>query len=151
MPISYDIHPELNLIIYICTDIFTGGEFFKVGDIAAHDTRLKNEMKIIIDLFSAEIETSLSDLHLAIAKNKELKQKGHEVGKTAVITKSTSLNFLGDALKLMSHDSPSNFGIFNNRHDAIRWLELPEKETMLFWDSAEIKASEKSPVDKKRT
>ena len=145
MPISYDINPKLDLIVYICTETFTGAEFFKTGDAAALDPRLRNGTKIIIDLFSAEIETSISDLQLAITKNREIQQKGQELGKTAILTKSTSLNFLGDALKLLAHDSPSNFSIFNNRYDAIRWLELPEKETMLFWDSAEVKASEKYP------
>jgi hypothetical protein len=30
MPISFDISPELDLIIYFCTGIITGAEYFKL-------------------------------------------------------------------------------------------------------------------------
>lgn len=145
MPVRYDISPALNLLIYICTDSLTGVTFFKTADQVPNDPRFKKEMKMIIDIFSAEIDTSLADLHLAIEKNKKVKQSGWELGKTAVVTKSTSLKFLADALKMMSPEAPSNFGIFNNKRDAIRWLGYSEqeKEVSEFWDSLKTCQSEK--------
>ena len=141
MPVTYDINPELGLVIYFCTGTITAVEFYKTGDLAGLDARFRDKMKIILDCFQADFDISVSDLHLAIAKNKELKQKGLELGQIAILTRSTSLNFLGEAFRLMSSDAPSNFSIFNNRPDVLYWLEIPEQETIQFWDSIEIIAS----------
>jgi hypothetical protein len=142
MPVTYDINTELDLIIYYCTGTITGADFFKTGDLVALDARFHDKMKIIIDCFQADFDVSVSDMHLAIAKNKEVKQRGQELGKTGVLTRSTSLNFLGEALKLISQDAPSNFAIFNNRPDVLCWLELPEQAANQFWDTLETKAKE---------
>ena len=142
MPVQYEISPELNLLIYICTDSLTGEKFFEVSDKVPLDSKYKPKMKIVIDIFSAEIDTSLSDLYLAIEKNKEMKRSGHELGQAAVFTKSSSLKFLGDALKLMSPEAPSNFGIFNNKQDVVRWLGLSdvEDQAIQFWEKAKSKS-----------
>jgi hypothetical protein len=79
------------------------------------------------------------DLYLAVEKNKELNKKGRQLGQTAVLTLSTGLKFLGDALKIFSPEAPTNFGIFNTRIEAIRWLGLSdaETETHNFWDATQ--------------
>lgn len=143
MPITYDIFPELNLIIYVCTGVITPTEFFKVGDEVLQDSRSQGKMKVILDFFNAEIETTVSDIQLAISKNNEAKQKGKEVGQTAVYTQSTAMKFLGEALRQISFDSINIFNIFHNRHDAILWLDLPEEEVIAQWGTL-IKQSERT-------
>ena len=98
MPISFDISPELDLIIYICTGIITGAEYFKIEDLARLDPRMGNKTKTIIDCFSAELDLLMDDLFVVVRRNREVRQKGREVGKVAVLTRSTSLKFLGDTL-----------------------------------------------------
>jgi len=140
MPVYYDIFIDLNLVIYVCTEVVTPADFFKVGDNVALDPRLKEEMKIIIDFFYADLETAVSDLYLAITKDKEVKQSGRRNGQTAVLTTSTALKYVGDALRLLSIDSITNFGIFHTEQDVIHWLGLPDKETLRCWSDVRSKA-----------
>lgn len=145
MSVTYDVFPELNLIIYVCTGVVTPTEFFKTGDEVLRDPRTSGKMKIILDFFNAEIETSVSDIHLAILKNKEAKLLGKEVGQTAVYTQSTALKFLGEALRQISFDTVTNFSIFHTHHDAIQWLKLPKEETLKCWGSLEKQTSQPYP------
>ena len=140
MPVYYDIFIDLNLVIYVCTEVVTPADFFKIGDNVALDPRLKEEMKIIIDFFYADLETTVSDLYLAITKDKEVKQSGRRNGRTAVLTTSTALKYVGDALRLLSIDSITNFGIFHTEQDVIHWLGLPDKETLRCWSDVRSKA-----------
>ena len=73
MPVTYNIFPELDLIIYVCTGVVTPTEFFKVGDEVIQDSRSKGNMKVILDFFNADLDTSVSDIQLAIFKHKEAK------------------------------------------------------------------------------
>lgn len=70
---------------------------------------------------------------------------GKEVGRTAVLTKSSSLNFLAEAFKLMSPEAPANFGIFNTQKDVIRWLDLPEEAVHQFWQQLKEQARSNQP------
>lgn len=133
MSVIYEIYPDLNLVLYICTGTVTPVEFFLVGDEVALDPRLKAEMKIIIDFSQADLETTLSDLKLAIQKNKESEQAGKNLGQTAVLTKSSALKYLGDALRLVSQNSVNNFGIFHTELDVVHWLDLPETDALARW------------------
>jgi hypothetical protein len=143
MPILYDIAPQLNLVIYVCADSLTGLKFFETADRAAADSRYSPKMKIIIDILHAEINTSVSDMHLAIEKNKQLKQNGHELGQAAVLTDSPGLNFLADSLRLMSSEAPKDFALFNNRKDIISWMGFleHEKEINKFWNTLSTNAA----------
>jgi hypothetical protein len=133
MPIDYDIYPELNLIVYAATGSVTPVGFFQVGDDVARDPRMKPKMNIILDFFSAEVETNVADLQLAIRKYHEARQLGHEVGRTAILTKSGAMKLLGEALKNLSLDTVTNFGVFHTEQDVIRWLALPERDTLQRW------------------
>jgi hypothetical protein len=133
MSIVYEIYPDLNLVLYICTGTVTPIGFFLVGDKVALDPRLKAEMKIIIDFFHADLETTLSDLKLAIQKKKESEKAGKSIGQTAILTRSSALAHFGDALRLISQDSVNNFAIFHTDMDVIRWLSLPEEDTLARW------------------
>ena len=141
MPISYEIFPQQNLLIYVFTDAITITEFFQVGDAVAQDPRYRGKMKIIMDMFSAELDVSVPDLYLAIRKHREARQRGQEVGQTAVVSTNRSLQYLGETLTLLSFDSIANFGIFYNKMAAIRWLKLPEEETLQCWQEIRDKAS----------
>lgn len=140
MPISYDIFPDLNLVVYVCIDMVTPIEFFKIGDDVALDPRYKEKMNIIIDFFSADLETTVSDLHLAIKKHQESKQRGQDVGQTAVLTTSSAMKYLGDAIRFLSLDSITNFGIFHTEQDVIHWLGLSEKDALQRWSETRGKA-----------
>lgn len=140
MPVAYDIFPELNLVIYVCAGVVTPTDFFKAGDQALLDPRLQNKTRVIIDFLNADLDTSVSDLELAIRKYKEAKQIGKEVGQTAVFTTNAGLRHLGENIKLLSLDAISNFGIFHNDLDAIHWLGLPEGEVRQHWSELKEKA-----------
>jgi hypothetical protein len=140
MPVYYDIFSDLNLVVYVCIGTVTPVDFFKIADNVTLDLRLKAEMKIIIDFFHADLETVVSDLQLAITKDKEAKQRGQRNGQTAVLTTSTALKYVGDALRLLSIDSVTNFGIFHTEQDVIHWLGLPDKETLRCWSEIRSKA-----------
>lgn len=146
MPVHYDISPNLNLVVYICTETVTAVKFFKTGDEVALDPRFQPKMNVIIDFYLTELELSTSDLRFALEKMKETKQNGQEV-RTAVLTKSTSLKFLGDALHLMQTESPFDFGIFNTEKDAMRWLGLDEEEALLFWTETRKNALKQHPSE----
>jgi hypothetical protein len=147
VPVHYDISPSLNLVVYICTEAISTVQFFETGDQVTLDSRLKPNTNVIIDFYLAELELSVADLRFAIEKMKETKQRGQEV-RTAVLTKSTSLKFLGDALKLMSAESPFDFNIFNTEKDAIRWLKLSEEEEALqFWVETRKNALKQHPSE----
>lgn len=135
MPVIYHIFPELNLIIYVGTGIVTPTEFFKVGDEVIKNPQVKEDMKVILDFFNAELDTSVSDIHLAILKSKEAKQLGKGVGQTAVYTRSAAMKFLGEALRQISFDSVTNFSIFHNQRDAIQWLGLQEESVIANWET----------------
>ena len=145
MPIKYHIHPEADLILYICTGTISALEFFKVAEQAGFDPHYRNGMKIIIDFFSADLETTISDLRLAIAENKKVTQRGQALGQTAVITKSSGLKFLGDALKLMSDSMPA-IGMFNTRKDAIKWLNLNASDLPDHWPSEMEEPPKENPL-----
>lgn len=135
MPIIYNIFPELNLIIYVGTGLVTPTEFFQVGDEVLQNPSVTENMKVILDFFNAELETSVSDIHLAILKNNEAKQLGKGVGQTAVYTRSATMKFLGEAVRQISFDSVANFSIFHNQSDAIQWLGLEEESVIASWET----------------
>lgn len=144
MPVHYDISTDLNLVTYICSGSVTAAKFFETGDKVTLDPRLQQKTSVIIDFYLAEIDIVVSDLRFAIEKMKETKRKGQEV-RTAVLTKSTSLKFLADALQLMTAESPFDFHICNTEKDAIHWLGLPEEETLLFWMATRKSALKQTP------
>jgi hypothetical protein len=133
MPVKYDIFPDVALVLYICTGNITPEAFFSVGDFVASDPRYSSNMIIIIDFFSAEIDVHVSDLSLAVGKFNEANQRDKKIGKTAVLTKSTALTFLGETLKSLSLDTINNFGIFHTKKDVIIWLGLPEEDVLRYW------------------
>jgi|GEM_PF-1528418 len=135
MPVLYDINPSLNLIIYFAAGTITSAEFFETANIARRDRRLKEDTRVLIDFFSARLELTPSDLKLALRERQKMAEEGLELGQTAVITKSSGMKLLADALQLMSANA-YHLGIFHNMHDALRWLELAEKEqeATQFWE-----------------
>ena len=144
MPVHYNISTDLNLVTYICSGPVTAAKFFETGDKVSQDPRLQQKTSVIIDFYLAEIDIVVSDLRFAIEKMKETKKKGQEV-RTAVLTKSTGLRFLADALQLMTAESPFDFHICNTERDAIRWLGLPKEETLSFWTETRKSALKQTP------
>ena len=135
MPVIYHVFPEHNLIIYVGTGVITPTEFFMVGDEVLQNPHAKENMKVILDFFNAELDTSVSDIRLAIFKNKEARALGKGIGQTAVYTRSAAMKFLGEALRQISFDSVTNFSIFHNQRDAIQWLGLQEESVIANWEA----------------
>ena len=133
VPIYYDIFPELKLILYVCGGPITPNGFFQVGDEVARDPRLLAGMNVSLDFFDAQLETSSSDLKLAAAKYAEARQREITLGRTAVLTASTTLKHLANALRALSQGAIEDFGVFHTQLDAVRWLGLPETETLARW------------------
>ncbi len=136
MPVTYNILPEKNLIIYFCSKSITSSEFFKVAELAGLDPRYSIGQRIIIDFFNANFETSLSDLKAAVAENQKVIQRGGRLGKTAVISKSASLKFMRDALMLLAGESLPPVDIFSTAKDALKWLDIDESCEAEIWESS---------------
>lgn len=111
-----------------------------VGDSVANDPRYTSHMNIIIDFFSAELDIHVNDFSLAITKFNDANQRDKKIGKTAVLTKSTALTYLGETLKTLSLDTINNFGIFHTKKDIIIWLGLPEGDALRYWAETIIRA-----------
>lgn len=111
----------------------TPNGFFQVGDEVARDPRLLARMDVSLDFFDAQLETSSSDLKLAAAKYAEARQREITLGRTAVLTASTTLKHLANALRALSQGAIEDFGVFHTQLDAVRWLGLPETETLARW------------------
>ena len=53
MSVSYNISPELNIILYVCEGLVSGSDLFNTAEIIFKDKRYKYGMVILIDLLSA--------------------------------------------------------------------------------------------------
>lgn len=133
MPFHYDISEELNLVVYVGAGTVNAKDFFNTGDEVAGDSRLRPRMRIIIDVTLCAFEVYPGDFKLVTQKFNESKQRGQEVGHTAVVSHSTGLKLLNDAIKLIMHETSLDTGIFHTEADAIRWHGLPEEAALPFW------------------
>ena len=133
MPFNYEISEDLNLLIYVGVGTVNAKDFFKTGDEVAGDSRLRPRMKIIIDVTLCEFEVYPGDFKLVAQKFNESKQRGQEVGRTAVVSHSTGLKLLNDAIKLIMYETSLDTRIFHTEADALRWHGLPEETALPFW------------------
>lgn len=133
MSFHYQIDTDLNLILYVGIGPITTLDFFKTGDLVADDPRLHAHMKIIIDVSMGEFEVHPSDIKLVVRKFNESKQRGQDVGRTAVLSRSSGLKFLNDAFKLIMDETALDTRIFHTEEDVIRWHGLPKERALVLW------------------
>lgn len=136
MPIRYDIHPELDFLLYVFEGECSAEEYFGLyHSIHLKDNRRHHGMKILMDLSGAEFSFEVKNLHEAIAIIADNKENGHPRDRVALLSKSTSMGLLTDTLKLLGDNFPMELDIFYNFYDSAQWLGLAEqeKEAMSFW------------------
>jgi len=138
MPIHYDIHPELDFLLYLFEGECSAREYFDLYHlIYLKDYRRHHGMKILIDLSNAQFYFDVENLHEATAIMINNKENGHPRDCVALLAKSSSVKLIKDTLELMADNLPMDLDVFYNFHDAARWLGLAEQEkaVMLFWQS----------------
>ena len=126
MPIFYKIDPDLNLVYYACFGLCTGADFFQAEKQAFQDQLRREKMNIIFDIQNAEVDVELKDIQDGIAYNRQLTEKGYELEKTAVISKSKYAKTFGKFYHLLANKVPVKLGIFHTLQETASWLEMPD-------------------------
>lgn len=96
MPIHYNISPELNLILYLCEDLITETEFFKVVEQATNDPRWHSGMYTIIDTLNAEVDFQPAELQHTL---QWLNQKTPQP--VAILTQNKAATLLIETVNLL--------------------------------------------------
>jgi hypothetical protein len=128
MTTSYKIVPELNLIYYRVSGLCKASDLLQVERKAFTDPLRRPGMKIIFDTLNAEIELEVKDIFDGVALNKQLKNTGWELEKTAVLSRSRTAETISDTFQLIADGLSIKLSIFRTLPDALQWLELQEYE-----------------------
>jgi len=138
MPIHYAILPELDLLLYIFKGEFSATDYFHMYETVYLDARRHHGMKILMDLRHGILDYDAEDFKAAV----EIVRANHEQGfvpdHVALVTLSSSMKHLTDAIILLADELPMYLALFHNQHDAIRWLGLSanEADVTQFWQTA---------------
>lgn len=124
MPVTYRLVPEIELLMYIGVGACTVEELMRAEEQSARDPLRQPQMKILIDVFEANIEFDLSHLPGLISVNRARIDRGYSPEPTAALTRhrfavvlSQTIHFLTDGLGL-------KMSSFYTLPDALHWLEL---------------------------
>lgn len=137
MPIRYDIHPELDFLLYIYDGTCTADEYFSLyHSIHANDSRRHHGMKVMMDILNGTLDFDLNSMRIAKTIVAENKEKGHPRDQVAFLTHSSVLKNTRDAFVLLMDDLPMDLEIFHNFQDAAQWLGFTgqEQDAVLFWN-----------------
>lgn len=119
MPIRYSIHPELNMILYIGEGVVTAQEFFKAAKAASQDSRRKWGMTNIIDMLGAEEDFDLQDIRQAIENSKSFLRQGLQLEPMAVLSYSTGIRLIADAVKMMADGIQMEFDVYGSIEESL--------------------------------
>lgn len=136
MPIRYEIHPELDFLLYVFEGNCTAEEYFELyHSIYLKDGRRHHGMKILVDIFNGTLDFDVNSMRTAKAIVAENKEKGHPRDRVAFLTRSSVLKNVQDAFLLLMGDLPMELEIFHNFQDAAQWLGFTgrEQDAFLFW------------------
>lgn len=138
MPIHYAILPELDLLLYIFRDEFSATDYFRMYDAVYLDERRHHGMKIIMDLRHGILNHDAEDFKAAVEIVRVNHEQGFAPDHVALVTHSSLMKHLTDAIILLADELPMHLSVFHNQHDAIRWLGLSanEADVMQFWEEA---------------
>lgn len=140
MTVRYNISPELNMVIYICSGEVTGSEILKTADIAYLDKRRRHGMITVTDLFDAEVDFELDDLKSFLHWTEAMKGRGFEPEQIVMLTQNKGLILTCNALNLLSVDIVLKLSAFYSLDEAIAALNLldSQDEIIQFWKESKL-------------
>jgi hypothetical protein len=138
MPVRYSISPSLKMIFFICRGIVNGPELFAASELAQYDDRFQYGMTIIIDLFSARDNFEFQDIMNAMQRMNKTAEEGHARAKIVILSMSTGINLLVEAMRILPSKVPLNIRVFPSLDQAIASLGLRElsREIFQFWQES---------------
>lgn len=136
MPIRYCINPELNMILYIGEGVVTAAEYFKTANTASQDLRRRWGMVTVVDMLSAEEDFDLQDIRRAIDLGKGYLEQGLKLESVIVLSYSTGIRLVADAVKMMSVDVQLDFEVFTSIEEMIGALGYSDckQEVVSFYE-----------------
>ena len=126
MPITFRIVPEIQLLMYAGVGACTVNELLRAEDLAAHDPLRQPHMKILLDLFEADIDFDLSHLSELKALNRARLAQGLEPEPTAAVTRHRFAVVMSQTLHFLTEGLGLKMGAFYTLPDALHWLELDD-------------------------
>ena len=135
MPVHYNISPELDMILFVCKGLIKGPEIFGVADLLRDDPRFHYGMLVVVDLFAAADEFELEDILVGIGRMNETTKKGYKCANIVLLSVSTGMNLLVDALQLSS-EVPLNITVCPSLDQAIDRLGMSRSraDIVKFWE-----------------
>jgi hypothetical protein len=126
------------MIFFICRGIVNGPELFAAFEVARYDDRFTHSMTVIIDLFSASDNFEFQDIIDAIQWINEPAEEGSARPKIVILSMSTGMNFLVEAMQILSRSGPLNIKVCPSLDQAIDSLGLQESsaEILQFWQES---------------
>ena len=140
MPVSYNISPELNIIIYVCEGPITGSDLFETAGIIFKDKRYKYGMVLLIDLLSATLDFGLEDMRRAITETNATKEKGLEPEQIIILSQSTGIHLTCKTLNMMSIKDAIKLSAFHTLEQALISLGLTMRQQEIIQFCHESKA-----------
>src|SRR5688500_17622198 len=140
MPVRYRISPALNMIIFVCRGAISGPQIFEVSELARRDNRFKYGMTIIIDLLSAVDNFELADIQEAIRRMNQTAEQGKPRANIVILSMSTGIRLLVDAMKLMPSNVPLNIQVCHSLDEASEWLGMSccTADLIRFWRESQV-------------
>ena len=126
MPIRYSISPELNIVFLFGEGRMTDVEYVHAAQAVLKDSAYKQGMIRIADLFSASEDFELRNIFSAIEYVEDNVKKGIAPDHTVLLSRSTGIHQIVQALKLLSTKVPLKLDVFDTLEDAIASLGLSE-------------------------
>lgn len=136
MPIRYYIHPELNLVIYICRGEIRGVDLFQAADIAYRDPLRKPGLVAIYDMLYAVENIDLDEIRVGTQRLERATDPGLGVGLRVLITRSQGIHLCVESMKLLPANAQIQIDACDTLEDAIAHLGLTDRqeEIIRFWE-----------------
>jgi hypothetical protein len=137
MPIRYIIQPEMDLLLYVFEGHVTAAEYFDMYYAVYKDADRHHGMKVLFDVFNCELDFGSTFLKDSVALMRGNREAAYPPDHVAVMTVASGLDYLTDAIKLLSDEMPVFMQVFYNFSDAVRWLGLGDREEEVreFWQA----------------
>lgn len=127
MAFTFKVDPALGLIFYVGLNA-TGTEILEAEKAASNSPLRQPNMKIIVDITQGGLDFEWSDIKKVYRMNRNRLENGNKLEATAVITYNNFANTFGDIFRMVGEGIPINLGMFSTLPDAIKWLDLSDKE-----------------------
>ncbi len=127
MPITYEIHPELLLVVTRFTGVVTDEEFVQLYGAMLHDSAYALGTNELADLRECE-NLSLSAQALRRVEG-ITRQRYGDSGlefRTAIIAPRDGAYGIGRMYEVFAEEGPENVRVCRAPAEALAWLDLPE-------------------------